>query len=336
MPLITAPVITPPDPGPPPGGTPVPLPEIGYATAQYTDPSGTVWPLTDIDSGWFTLAEGVSGLGAVKYDLTSDPHPRGGARLRHAQPQPRTIVWPLFVQGKDHMEFVQRWRALATAFTRTLRPGPDGVRVPGVLEIARPDGSRRQIEVFYEDGFEGEAKQGWGRDADSAVISLWCEDPYWADPVPQVVHREAGTLANFLNPYPTVSSSQVLGNTTVTNPGDTTVWPTWQITGPASLITFTHARKKANGQTVTESFILNPSAPDVGHGNLLTGEQVTIRTDPPSVRFQNGDNWVGGLNWPTASLWGLVPGENAVTFALSGSGSGSAVDLVYQPRYETA
>src|SRR4051794_30439081 len=116
MPIITAPVTTPPDTGEPPG-TPVPLPEIGYATATYTDPSGTVWPLTDIDSGWFTLADGVSGLGAAKYELTSDPHPRGGARLRHAQPQPRTIVWPLLVQGSTHVEFLQRWRALATAFT---------------------------------------------------------------------------------------------------------------------------------------------------------------------------------------------------------------------------
>lgn len=328
MPLITAPFITPPD-TPAPGGTPVPLPEIGYATAQYTDPTGTVWPLTDTEAGWFTLAEGVSGLGAVKYELTSDAHPRGGARLRHAQPQPRTIVWPLFVQGQDHMEFLERWRALATAFTRTLRLGPDGTRVPGVLEIARPDGSRRRIEVFYEDGFEGQDKRGWGRDADSAVISLWCEDPYWTDPVPQTVHREQGELASFFDPFPTISSSQVLGATTVVNPGDTTVWPTWVVTGPASLITFTHG---GSG----EFFSLNPSAPQVGHGNLLQGEQVLISTNPPSVRFENGDNWVGGLNWPTASLWGLAPGDNPVSFVLAGSGPGSAVDLVYNPRYETA
>jgi hypothetical protein len=328
MPLITAPVITPPDTGPP-GGTPVPLPEIGYATAQYIDPAGTVWPLTDVESGWFTLAEGVSGLGAVKYELTTDPHPRGGARLRHAQAQPRSIVWPLFIQGSDHMEFVQRWRALATAFTRTLRLVPDGLRTPGVLEIARPDGTRRRIEVFYQDGFEGEDKQGYGRYADAAVISLWCEDPYWTDPVPQSVHREAGALADFLDPYPTVSSSQVLGDTVVQNIGDTMVWPTWVVTGPASLITVTHTG-------TGESFALDPDATAIGHGNLLTGEQVTIRTDPPSVRFENGDNWVGGLNWPTATLWGLAPGDNPVSFQLDGSGPGSAVDLVYNPRYETA
>ncbi|MEU4169434.1 phage tail protein [Streptomyces sp. NPDC026665] len=329
MPLITAPFVTPPDTGEPPGGTPVPLPQIGYATAQYTDPTGTVWPLTNWEAGWFTLADGVSGLGAVDYNLTTDAQPRGGARLRHAQPQPRTIVWPLFVQGADHVEFMDRWRALATAFTRTLRVGPDGVRVPGVLEIARPDGTRRQIEVFYQDGFEGQAKAGWGRDSDSAVLSLLCEDPYWTDPVSQTVHRESVSSGSYFSPFPTVSSSQVLGATTVTNPGDTTVWPTWVVTGPASLITFTNTRSG-------EAFALNPSAAAIGHGNLLAGQQVIIRTDPPQVRYQNGDNWVGGLNWPAASLWGLAPGDNEITFALSGSGAGSAVDLVYNPRYETA
>ncbi|MBZ6258871.1 phage tail family protein [Streptomyces olivaceus] len=332
MPIITAPVVTPPDPGGPPGGTPVPLPEIGYATAQYTDPSGTVWPLTDIESGWFTLADGVSGLGAVTYELTTDAQPRGGARLRHAQPQPRTIIWPLFVQGKDHVELTARWRALATAFTRTLRQDEG----PGVFEIARPDGTRRQIRVLYLDGFEGQDKQGWGRDADSAVLQLLCEDPYWTDPVPQVVHREQGVAEDFLDPYPSISSSQVLGDTVVTNPGDTTVWPTWLVTGPASLITFTRTRQLRSGQTVTEAFTLDPDADDVAHGALLTGQQVTIQTDPPQVRYQDGSNWTGALDWPAASLWGLAPGDNAVTFQLDGSGPGSAVDLVFHPRHETA
>lgn len=322
MPLITAPVTTPPDTGEPPGGPPTPLPDVGVATATYTDPSGTGWPLTDPASGWFTLADGVSGLGAAPMELTSDPHPRGGARLRHAQPQPRSIIWPLHVYASTHMEFVAHWRALATAFTRTLREGP------GALEIARPDGSRRRIAVYYHDGFEGQTNYGDSTD-DTAIVTLWCEDPYWVDPVPVAVHREQGTGEDFLEPYPSVSSSQVLGATTVTNPGDVMVYPEWTITGPASLITFTHAG-------TGKSFVLDPNDPAIGHGNLLAGEQVTVRTDPAQVRYQDGANWVGALNWPTATLWGLDPGDNAVTFQLDGAGPGSAVDLSFNPRYETA
>ena len=326
MPLITAPVVAPPDTGggtgiPAPAPVPVPLPEVGFAVATYTDPTGTVWSLTDEDAGWFTLVEGVSGLGAAPYALTTDAHPRGGARLRYAQAQPRAIVWPLYVYGETHVEFVGRWRALATAFTRTLREGP------GVLEIARPDGSRRQIKVIYQEGFEGRGSKGSGIVSDAAAITLWCADPYWVDPVEVSVHRETGALSDFFVPYPTVSSSQVLGATTLRNPGDVVVWPTWTVTGPASLITFTN-------EGTGEAFSLNPSA--VGHGNLLAGQQVTISTDPPSVRYQDGANWVGALDWPSAVLWGLTPGDNPVTFQLDGSGPGSAVDLTFNPRYETA
>lgn len=319
MPIIT----TAAQQNPPP---PVRLPEVGAATATYYDPSGTAWPLTTRSRGWYTVADGVSGLGAAPYTLTSDPHPRGGARLRHAQPEPRTIVWPLRVYGRDHMEFVGRWRALAKAFTDTLRRGP------GLLEIARPDGTRRQVRVYYQEGFDGRGDRNassalW----DVAVITLWCEDPYWFDPVPHVVHREYAVGEDYLSPFPSVSSGQVLGDTTVRNGGDVVVWPEWTISGPASLVTFTH-------EETGEAFVLDPNA--VAHGSLLTGEKVTVRTDPAQVRFQDGSedgvNWVGALNWPGAVLWGLQPGDNSVSFQLDGSGQGSAVDLSFNPRYETA
>jgi hypothetical protein len=195
------------------------------------------------------------------------------------------------------------------------------------LEIARPDGTRRQIQVYYQEGWEGRGARGSGWIVDVAVMSLWCEDPYWVDPEPVVVHREQAGAGSFFTPYPTVSSSQVLGATTVHNPSDVTVWPTWTITGPASLITFTH-------QGTGEAFTLNPSS--VGHGPLLAGQRVTVRTDPPQVRYQDGSNWVGALNWPAATLWGLAPGDNAVSFTLAGAATGSAVDLRFNPRYETA
>ncbi|MBK3561083.1 phage tail family protein [Streptomyces sp. MBT56] len=337
MPLITAPVI-PPDPGDPGGpevpgggGTPIPLPGVGNATAFYTDPAGTVWPLSESAAGWFTLAAGVSGLGAAAYTLTSDAQPRGGARLRHAQPQPRTIIWPLYVYGDTHLQYLERWRQLATAFTRTLRRGRDGRRTPGTLTIVRPDGTSRSVKVFYSAGFEGQGKAGSGIISDAVALALWCEDPYWTDGEAVTVHRENGALVDFLDPYPSVSSSQVLGETVVDNPGDAVVWPTWTITGPASLITFTN-------EDTGDSFALDPAA--VGHGALAAGEQVTVRTDPGQVRFQDGSpdgvNWAGALDWPEAVLWGLEPGENLVTFQLDGSGPGSAVDLTFHARHETA
>jgi hypothetical protein len=288
----------------------------------YYDPSGKAWDLTDTSGPQFTLAEGVAGLGAAPYELATDPHPRGGARLRHVQAQPRTITWPLMVQGSTHAEFIAQWRALARAFTSTLRNGP------GKLEVQRPDGSRRRIAVIYQAGFDVAGAAYSGITWDTAVLQLWCEDPYWVDPVARTMHREYGAGEDFLQPFPSVSSGQVLGATTVQNDSDVVVYPTWKITGPASLVTFTNT-------TTGEEFIFDPNATAVAHGDLLAGETMTIRTDPVQVRYQDGSNWVGGLNWPGAELWGLQPGDNAVTFQLDGSGVGSAVDMSYNPKYET-
>ena len=323
MPLITAPVVTPEQPPPPP----VDLPEIGYASITYIDPTGTRWPMTDLNADWYTLAKGVSGRGAAPYALMSDPHPRGGARLRHVQPQPRTIVWPMLVKGADHTAFTRNWRRLARAFTRTLRRGPDGTRTPGTLEVARPDGSARRIAVYYSSGWDGAGDTATGITWDSAVLTLWCEDPYWVDVVPQTVHRETGAQEDYLVPYPTVSSSQVLGATTVMNPGDVDVWPQWLITGPASAITFTR-------EDTGDSFTLDMA--ETVHGALLADETVIVSTDPPRVRSGTDENLVAGLNWPEAVLWSLPPGDTPVTFQLDGASAGSAVDLTFYPRYETA
>ncbi|MFI6347250.1 phage tail protein [Streptomyces sp. NPDC050560] len=320
MPLISAPYVPPTGP-PSTQPPPIQVPEVGYASITYIDPTGRRWPMTDLSAEWYTLAEGVSGLGAAPYVLTSDQHPRGGARLRHVQPQPRTIVWPVLVKGADHQRFTDNWRSVGKAFTRTLREGP------GTLEVARPDGGVRRIAVYYSQGWEGRGQVATGITWDSAVVTLWCEDPYWADAVPVRVHREAGVLADYLVPYPTVSSSQVLGDTTVSNPGDVDVWPEWRITGPAEVITFTR-------EDTGEAFVLDTTATD--HGALLAGETATVSTDPPSVRGPGGENWVGGLNWPDATLWSLPPGDTPVTFQLDGAAPGSAVDLTFYPRYEMA
>lgn len=399
----------------------VSVPEIGQISATYYDPAGGQWPLTTPSLGWHTLADGVSGLGAAPIALTTDDYPRGGSKVRHVQPVSRTIVWPLHVSGATHLEFVQRWRALARAFARTFRDGP------GILEIARPDGTRRRINVHYQEGFDGQGNRNASSNIfDTAVLTLFCEDPYWYDPVAESVHREYGTSSAFLNPFPTVSSGQVLGATTVDNEGDVIVWPTWTITGPASLVTFTRT-------DTGDEFVIDPA--DVS-GSLLATEKVTVSTDPPRVRKYTAevqtidlgaatagtititfdgqttgsiaynadaataqaalealsgidpgdvtvsggplpgtitlsfagqylgtdvpevtvtptgltggtvtvstttqgstDNWIGAVNFPGAVLWGLDPGDNPVTFQLDGSSAGSAVDLTFNPRYETA
>lgn len=278
-------------------------------------PDGQEWPLDSPRLGWFT-PRGRAGLGAAPVEQVADPYPRGGSRVRHIQPQARVITWPLFVEGVSHLQFVERWRALVRAFTSTRRLGP------GRLRVMRPDGTAREIEAFYQAGFDGEP--GWGHTFDQVVLSLYCEDPYWR--AAEAVSLPYGTDAavSYLDPHLTVSPSSVLGVATATNPGDVEAWPEWTIVGPASAVT-------ATNNTTGESFTLTPI------GSALTADQtVTITTDPPSVRGPAGQVWTGALNWPGAVLWGLQPGLNDVTFAVSGATSGTSITLSYVPRYETA
>lgn len=289
------------------------------AQASWIDPTGAEWPLTDAGIGWFTLND-VSGLGAAPITVTSDPDPLGGVNIRAVQPQPRTITWPLHIYGADHPEFLARWRRLAAAFTVTRRLGP------GTLVIAQPDGTTREIRAIYEDGFTGSAGHGYLED--DIVLSLYCPDGYWRDREPTLITREYAAGTSFLDPYPTVSSSQVLGDTIVVNPGDVEAWPDWTITGPATLIT-------ATNQLTGESWQLNPNAAGIGHGPLLVGETITITTRPPTVRGPAGETWTGALNWPGATLWALQPGANPVTFAVDGAGAGTGIALSFHARYET-
>ncbi|NYV73178.1 phage tail domain-containing protein [Streptomyces sp. UH6] len=330
MPLITA-LTTSPDPTPETPAVPapqMPVEQLGCVSITYVDPTGRRWMMTDLELDWWVLGQGVSGLGATPYTVTSDPHPRGGAVIRHVQAQARTIVWPMWVQGDDHQSFIDLWRELGYAITRTLTEGR-----PGWLEVSRPDGRIRRIAVTYQEGWEGQGSDGSGITWDKAVVTFLCPDPYWVDTEPESIHRESGTGTDYLVPYPTVSSSQTLGDTTLVNRGNVEVWPSWTLTGPLSAATFTRTIQGPDGP-LTGSFTLTMS--DTPHGPLLPGETVIISTDPPSVRSGSGENLLGGLDWPTAVLWSLPPGETEVSFVVAGSGPGTAIDCTYYPRYETA
>lgn len=280
--------------------------------ATYIAPDGSEWPLSLPALGWSTVDE-VGGLGAAPVDLVTDPHPRGGARVRHIQPQPRDINWPVMVWGASHLEFLDRWRSLARAFTMTRRRGP------GRLRITRPDGSERETLVYYAAGFDGDP--GRGCTDDVAVISLFCEDPYWRAVEPLSLKYTFGATRPYLTGYPSLSSGRVLGATTASNPGDVEAWPEWVLTGPATALTATNLD---TGEAFTLTY------------TLTAGQTLTVTTDPPTVRGPAGQNLSGSLSWPGAVLWGLDPGRNAVNFAVTGASAGSSIELRYTPRYETA
>jgi hypothetical protein len=290
--------------------------DVGNMTATWTDPFGVEWPLTD-DSpdgvGFFTTT-GPAGWHATTYEIVTDPVPRGGESVRFIRAQPCRIVWPLYVGGDTHLQWLQRHRQIRKAFLSTLHRG-----IPGTLKISRPDDTAREIDCFYESGFEGQA--GEGRLFSKDAITLYAPDGYWRDLNVISISRSYVPGVNFLSPFPQVSDSLTLGETTLNNPGDVDAWPFWTITGPMTALTATNI---TTGQEFTLTYALNP------------GEQITIATQQPAVRGPSGQNLTYALDWPDAFLWSMSPGDNDVIMNVSGGASGTTLVLAFRPRYEGA
>lgn len=317
MPLLTGTMTAPPPPPTPPpsAGWPPMVSDVGTITASWIDPEGTVWPLSDRsdERGWFTTP-GPSGWGATQYELVADPLSRGGELLRFVRAQPARLTWPLHIFGETNVGFRDRWRALKRAFTMTVHR-----RAPGTLRVRYGDGDGREIDCYYEDGFGGQPGENWTYA--NPVLTLYAPDGYWRAVDPLRVVRQQSTGVPFLDPYPTVSRGSVLGETVIDNPGDVVAWPTWTIVGPASQI-------EATNSTTGDAFTLTTA--------IDTGEVVTITTERPTVRDNAGANIVSALNWPSAVLWGLLPGSNEIDFTVTGAADGTRIELEFYARYEGA
>jgi hypothetical protein len=289
--------------------------QVGSITATWTDPLGVVWELSNTapEIGWFT-PPGPAGWSATSYEIVTDPMPRGGETVRFIRSKPATVSWPLYVYGDTHLQFVDRYRQIKRAFAMTLHR-----RTVGTLRVARPDGTAREIDAYYQDGFTGESGENWLWA--KAAISLFCPDGYWRDVDPVTILRNYVAGANYLAPFPQVSDSLALGETVLNNPGDVDAWPTWTITGPATAISATNI---TTGYEFTITY------------TLLANEQITITTQQPTVRGPYGQNLVSALDWPNAYLWSLLPGDNDVIFNVSGASAGTSVQLDFHARYEGA
>lgn len=299
---------------PPPAGVPTPTRALTYTYAEWVAPDGSQWPLTYAQGARYFLTAGVAGLGSVPISIAVDTMPRGGSRARSQRAEARIVTLPLFLAGDEHADWVDLFGGLEDAFTQT-EPGN-----PGILRIVRPGGVERRILALYDNGFEPSGGDDWRWSV--VPISLYCEDGHFYDPTPIVLERAytaGGT--SFLDHFPRVSSGAVLGATTLTNPGQVKAYPTIRIDGPFSSFT-------ATNNTTGETFEIIPGSA------LIAGEARIVTADPPTITDENGDSALGDLTMPGSVLWGLVRGDNAITFTAVGAGAGTLVTVSFNARYK--
>lgn len=285
-----------------------------YASAVWIDPTAAVWPLTDLQSGrWLTA--GVAGLGSAKISMTTDKRSVGGESIRAQRYEPRILTLPLAVVGGSSEEFLDLYWAIEDAFSRTKEEGV------GQFQITHPNGQVRAIDAVYSTGLDLDNSDGpwtWA----VMPLQIYCPAGLWYDPVlvtDSRSHRSGG--GSFYNRFPRVSSGRTLGETVMTNPGKVMAQPEWTLTGPFDSFTATN---EDTGKTF--EIVLD----------VLAGETVTIRTDPPEVIGPDGDSALAALTMPGSTFWGLPRGDSRVSFVATGSAAGTKIEWSFRKWYKTS
>lgn len=306
------------------GRPPSVVPEIGEYTPIWVAPDGTRLNLNPQGNQFFSL-KSVSGLGAVPVDPITTPSADGGVIVEFVRPKERTVLWPLRMRGDTHLDFLARWYNVVELFTQCRR-----LNKPGQLILRRPNGQERMIPAWYASGLEQDADDGAWTEL-TAVVNLLCPSPFWLDSaqVSREWLQEAGI--DYLNPYPSFGSGQVIGAATITNDGVEPAWPTWTVRGPLTSLT-------ALNVTRNETFTITYT--------LARGETLTMTTRPIRVRGKTGEVAVNALNLLAGGVpWRIDPKVTTnITFTAAGSasesapgaGDGTSVRVDYYTKRETA
>lgn len=300
------------------------IPEIGLFTPEWFAPDSTRLALNPNRAGFMSLRS-VTGLGAAPVDIVSTDSADGGVIVEFVRPKERSIIWPLRIRGDTHLEFLEIWRGVVDLFTQCRR-----LKLPGRLRLTRPDGSAREIPAWYASGLEQDPGDAAWTEV-TANVNLFCPSPWWqdVDPVEREWLQEGGT--DYLNPYPSFGSGQVLGAAQMTNDGVVDAWPTWTIRGPLTSLTATNT-------TRGEAFTITKT--------LAVGQTMTMTTRPIQVRGPAGEQAISSLNLLTGGIpWRLGAKQTtSITFVAAGAaaetspgaGDGTSIKMSFPQRYETA
>lgn len=272
----------------------------------------------------FITLPGVAGFDMPVFTAYKDTSPGYDGEInRGFRKEARDVSIPIDMTAPDRATYKQMRNDLFT----DLNPR-DGV--PGTLTVTDVDGTTRSLTCFYASGLEGaldDVKQGqsWMQ----ATIDFHAPDPDWLgiEIAPAASSNPDPTTVKGWFPFLPIqlSSTQVLGRTSVTNMGQGDAYPMFVITGPCTSV---HLTNLTSGLSI-----------DIDQA-LSTTDTMTISCTPgsKSVYMNGSTNLLPKLDLTleTQDLWPLKQGVNDVDFELAGLSTATTLSFTYRERYLAA
>lgn len=252
--------------------------------------------------------KGLTGLGLPPVTAQWSEGAGDGSNYRGRRVLSRDIDIPLYVLGHDR-EDLKRWMtSLSKMVSGQFR-----------LVIEEPDGAEWYADVVRVGGGQftyGESTIG--EDDCELVITVRSGDPYFTSG--EAFRKKIGAWTSgspFLANMSTlaVSPGDVIGEITIENTGDATVYPHWTIVGPAS--NFKAVSPK--GETLNWT------------GTLPAGSRLTIDTRKGTVVNENGVNKYADLA-PAPRFWTVEPGVTVAEASMSGTDANSSITCSWRTR----
>lgn len=260
----------------------------------------------------YILEPGMTGFGVTPTSVRIEPSAGVGGVFRHSRRGVRDIDLPIVVLGTDRADVQTKLRRLARI--------TQDQRGPMSLRASYPNGEQLFLELHYVGGAESQ----WGNDTAGRtfcrwVISAQAPQPFWESLTIQTIRLTGGDTGRGLLPELSklkVSSSEALGEVTITSNADVEVYPLWTIEGPVTDFTVTDG---------TNSFTVE--------GVVALGETVIIDTENKTVTNGDGDN-VYYLLGPAPKLFAFQPGETTLEITGTDTDDNTVVTAEYALRYE--
>lgn len=245
---------------------------------------GSVWSLSDWQTGLFLDNRGVQGLHfprMTKFESKSAAVP--GVRQRGFRTEKRDVVWSMQIWAEDSAEWLERMGE----FFDSIHPTREGIWRVRVGDRVR---QLRLTGVFDEDHMYelDPVYDAWSPYA----VRLEAAQPYWeGEKITRGPWRTQNAAPFFPGPPFYISPGATAANATIPNPGDVEVYPVWTIDGPWSNVSVGVAGRIIDVPSALEDYHrlridTDPRNPTALLGRHLEGDAYVWQDVTKALGFQ--------------------------------------------------